>query len=112
MFLPAFPGFANLICIIFIDSNMHGYYMFCNRASICQALFRGSIQSCNWHNHAMSNILWMYGDINNPFSLNPLIMAANCHEHQHKQRDQNDNDPGALKEFCSSDYQANNQRCK
>src|SRR5437667_8911907 len=60
----------------------------------------------------MPYILWMYWDVANPFTLNSIIVAANSKKHQYEQRDQNDNDPGSLKKFCSSDYQANNQRCK
>ena len=39
MLLPAFPRFTHIICFLYIDCNVHGYHVFCNRASICQALY-------------------------------------------------------------------------
>src|SRR5229473_4482685 len=111
MFLPAFPRLTYLIRIIQINSHMHRNHMFSDRASIRKALNRRSIQSRDWHNHTVMYILWMYWNIANLFTLDPLIVAANCHEHQHKQRDQNNNYPGSLQKFCCGDDQGNNQRC-
>src|SRR5438874_1704320 len=107
--LPTFPHFTYLICIFYIDSYMYHSHMFRDRTSVCQALYCSSIQSSNWHNHAVMNILRMDWNITHFFALKPLIVAVNCHKHQYKYRDQNNNYPGSLKKFCCGDDQCNNQ---
>src|SRR5260370_4342334 len=110
LFLPAFPGFTYLICVVHIDSNMHRRYMFCDRASISEALYRSAVKSGDRYNQAVMDIFWMHRNVGDPLTLNPAVVMIDTKEHQHEQWDQQHHNPRPLEEFRRGDHQADEER--
>src|SRR5258708_16367618 len=109
LFLPASPGFTYLICVVHIDCNMPRRHMFCDRASISQALYRSAVKSGDRYNQAVMDIFWMHRNVGGPLTLNPFIMVVDTHEQEDEQWDQQHHNPRPLEEFRTGDHQANDE---
>src|SRR5260221_6807889 len=104
LLLPAFPGFTYLIFVVHIDCNMHRRHMFCDRASISQALYRSAVKSGDRYNQAVMYIPWMHRNLGDPLTLNPAVVMIDTQGHQHEQWDQQQHHPLPLQALPSWDY--------
>src|SRR5258708_19696393 len=87
---------------------MHGSDVWRDRASIGQALYRRAIKSGNRHNQAMTYILWVYRNIDSPFTLDAPVVMIDPKEHQYDQWDQNNHNPRPFQKFLLVAYQPHN----
>ena len=57
----------------------------------------------------MVYVLWVCGNIDNPFPFNRLIMKMDGKKHQHEQWDEYNDDPGTLQKLRGGNDQAHEQ---
>src|SRR5260370_873676 len=96
LLLPLLPTGLKALDPLFVRYHMDGGHMGRERAGIGQTLDGCAIQSVDWHNEAMVNILRMDWEVNRSRPLKMQVVAANAQEKEHHDWNEHDHYPGAI----------------